>query len=655
MSISQAEDKVQSFFISTPIYYVNASPHLGHAYTTIVADCVNRFHKLLDQETFFLTGTDEHGDKIVQAAQENGQYPQEYADRISAQFKELWPRLGIEFDRFVRTSEAAHKECVQRFLQLVYDKGDIYFGEYGGYYCFGCECFYTERELQDGFCPDHQKKPEYIKEKNYFFRMSKYQDWLREYIQQDLDFIRPEQYRNEVLAMLREPLDDLCISRPKKRLDWGVELPFDSDYVTYVWFDALLNYISALDWPQGEKFKQFWPAAHHLVAKDILKPHAIFWPTMLKAAGLEPYKALRVHGYWKVQEAKMSKSLGNVVDPLQLRDKYGLDGFRYFLLRDMHFGHDGSFSEEGLVQRFNSDLANDLGNLFNRTLAMNKKYHQGVVPGPGQEVQQEDQELVRLGLQCLQEYIRSFQDFDFAQGLERLWELIRALNKYIDRQAPWELYKQGYKERLASVMAVVLAGLRKVCLALWPVMPDASQTLGLQLGFEVNPQTVDLREEAGNWQPLQPGTQLAAKSNLFPRQERILAEQEAAADDKAQGAQEAIKSGADQADLLDIADFKRLELKVGRIEAARPHPEADRLLILEVDLGQGQNRQIVAGLAEHYACSELEGSQVLVAANLKPAKLRGVWSQGMVLAAQDKKSLSLIAPLQEMQLGSRVS
>ncbi|MFP4630527.1 MAG: methionine--tRNA ligase [Desulfohalobiaceae bacterium] len=655
MSISQAEAKVQHFFITTPIYYVNASPHLGHAYTTIVADCVNRLHKVLGRETFFLTGTDEHGDKIVQAAQEHGQPPQDYVDRVSAQFRELWPQLGIEFDRFVRTTEPQHKQRVQEFLQQVFDNGDIYFGEYGGYYCFGCECFYTERELENGLCPDHQKKTEYIREQNYFFRMSRYQDWLREYIQDNPEFIRPQQYRGEVLAMLREPLDDLCISRPKHRLDWGVELPFDPQYVTYVWFDALLNYITALDWPQGKSFRKFWPAAHHLVAKDILKPHAIFWPTMLRSAGLNPYQGLRVHGYWKVEEAKMSKSLGNVVDPLQLQEKYGLDGFRYFLLREMHFGQDGSFSEKALVQRFNADLANDLGNLFNRTLAMNRKYHQSLAPAPAQEYQSQDNELIQLGLDCLQDYIRHFQDFEFAQALERLWELIRGLNKYVDSQAPWELYKQGQKQRLQTVMAVVLAGLRKVSLALWPVMPQASQSLMQQLGLELKPQEMDLGQEAEYWQPLEPGLQLAGKSNLFPRQEQIQEQQQGAADQEHR-AQAAANTKSDQEEgLVDIEEFRRLELKLGRIQAARPHPEADRLLVLDVDLGQGERRQIVAGLAEHYFCSELENRQVVVAANLKPAKLRGVWSQGMVLAAQDKNGLSLIVPLQEMQQGSRVS
>jgi methionyl-tRNA synthetase len=347
--------------------------------------------------------------------------------------------------------------------------------------------------------------------------------------------------------------------------------------------------------------------------------------------------------------------LGNVVDPLQLREKYGLDGFRYFLLREMHFGQDGSFSEEAMVQRFNADLANDLGNLFNRSLAMNKKYHQSRVPELAQEYQPEDQELISLGLDSMQEYIRHFQEFDFAQALEEIWELIRGLNKYIDSQAPWELFKQGQKQRLQTVMAVVLAGLRKVALTLWPVMPQASLQLCKQLGLELRPQEVDLSQETRQWQPLEPGVQLANKSNLFPRQEKIVNEQEPAASGKGQNEQQTAQPGASQEGLLDIADFKRLELKVGRIAAASPHPGADRLLILEVDLGQGENRQIVAGLAEHYACNELEGRQVLVAANLKPVKLRGVWSQGMVLAAQDKERLSLLAPLQEVEAGSRVS
>ncbi len=322
----------EAFYITTPIYYVNASPHIGHAYTTIVADVLARFYRMSGAETYFVTGTDEHGDKIAEAANQASVTPQEYADKISAQFSALWPQLAVANDYFIRTTDKNHVETVQHILRKVYDAGDIYFGSYGGYYCFGCERFLTEKEIVDKKCPEHGKAPQYIEEKNYFFKMSKYQDWLIKHIKDNPDFIRPERYRNEVLAFLREPLEDLCISRPKTRLKWGITLPFDENYVTYVWFDALINYITAVDYPQGNKFKKFWPVAEHLIAKDILKPHGIYWPTMLKSAGIEPYRHLNVHGYWNVEQSKMSKSLGNVVRPLDLKDKYGLDAFRYFLL-----------------------------------------------------------------------------------------------------------------------------------------------------------------------------------------------------------------------------------------------------------------------------------------------------------------------------------
>ena len=625
------------YYITTPIYYVNAPPHLGHAYTTIVADVLNRFHKLTGRETYFLTGTDEHGDKVVEAAAAVGKDPQSYADEISDLFRQTWPNLDIANDYFIRTTDDLHKQVVRYILQKVYDAGDIYFSSYSGQYCVGCERFYTDRELVDGKCPQHDRPPVPREEENYFFRMSKYQDWLIDYIQKNPDFIRPERYRNEVLSFLSEPLEDLCISRPKSRLSWGITLPFDDRYVTYVWFDALINYVSALSYPDGSLFARFWPVAQHLIAKDILKPHGIYWPTMLRAAEIPLYQHLNVHGYWNVEEKKMSKSRGTVVKPLDLLKVYGLDAFRYFLMREMVFGLDASFSEEALITRVNADLANDLGNLASRLLTMIHKYCEGKVPSPDTE-DKDDEELKRAATELPATYALQVERLEFHKALMAVWELINHVNRYVDQSAPWVLARDPQKQsRLHTVLYYSLESLRIVGVLLDPIMPNASKELLDRLGFKIDSSELRLGRHA-TWGNLLPDTTTRRGKALFPRIERKVEDAET---------DEPIKKP-----LLKLDEFSRLDLRVAEILGAEAVPGSENLLKLEVDIGE--KRTVVAGIARHYRPEDLVGRQVVMMVNLKPAKLMGIRSEGMVLVASIDGEMTLIAPEKKVKPGSPI-
>ncbi|MDR1607244.1 MAG: methionine--tRNA ligase [Deltaproteobacteria bacterium] len=634
-------------YITTPIYYVNARPHLGHAYTTIINDIFSRFHRLAGQETYFLTGVDEHGDKIVQAAVKAGLTPQAYTDEISALFRQTWPNLSVEVDDFIRTTEKRHKDVVARFMDLVNKNGQIYFGEYGGLYCFGCERFYTEKELVDGLCPDHQTKPQYIAEKNYFFRMGAYQDWLIDYIEKRPDFIRPEGYRSEVLGFLKEPLEDLCVSRPKSRLTWGVDIPFDDNYVTYVWFDALINYISALGWPDGEKFSKFWPVAEHTIAKDILKPHAIFWPTMLKAAELPIYAHLNVHGYWRVGQSKMSKSVGNVVEALSMADKYGTEAFRYFLAREMTFGLDSEFSEDRLVDRYNADLANDLGNLWQRVSAMLFKLNKGLIPAPQQEpAQDEPQWLERLD-QLRSTYEKAFLNVNPRAALIAVWELVSYLNKSVDLEAPWSLAKDpSQKTRLETVLTRWAEGLAYIGALIWPVTPKTAVAIWSRLGLDPRDFSLDFKAIFAKLPTNRP---IDLGKPLFPRVETEATKAKPKAEkSKNQPSPEV------EPDQITISDFKKMDIRVVEILEAQKIKGSDKLLELKVSLGQ-EVRTIVAGIGQYFAPEELVGQNVVALVNLAPAKLMGVASQGMILAASGDGRLALLAPNKPVPLNAKVS
>ncbi|MBL7662335.1 methionine--tRNA ligase [bacterium] len=652
-----------NYYVTTPIYYANGHPHLGNTYTTTLADMLTRFYKFMGKETFFLTGTDEHGDKVHQAAVKAGKTPQAFTDDVSNLFISTWKELGFEYDRFIRTTDEDHKELVKTILQQIYDQGDIYFGEYGGLYCVGCERFLTEKELIDGKCPDHQTAPQFVEEKNYFFKMSKYQDRLIKHLTEvQPDFIRPERYRNEVLALLREPLEDLCISRPKSRLTWGIELPFDPNYVTYVWFDALINYLTGVNYPGGKNYQKFWKNCEHLIAKDIVKPHGVFWPLMLMAANIPLYEHLTVHGYWITPTGKMSKTVGNVVNPLEIKTEFGMDVFRYYIFREMVFGLDGTFSRESLETRYNADLANNLGNLVSRSLAMCTQYRESKVPTATKNSAALGN-LPERAEAMVKESIALFEDRELHRALERIWAFIDEVNIFIDRTKPWGLAKEEKlaqtpnTETLDAVLYSQLESIRIIAAMISFSMPETSKKIFKMLGFDEKSAAKEATvKSALEWGRLQSSSRLGEITALFPRIEKkkIVMEQTTAA---SQTTKEVKSEQTTETGLIEFDDFAKVSLRVGQILEASRIEKSDKLLKLKVDLGeQSGPRQILAGIGKHYDPEALVGRKVCAVTNLKPRKMLGHESQGMLLAASDEAGrLELVSPGTSLLPGSRIS